>query len=109
MAKANYDSTTRRAVPAGIAAAPALAAPALATGTDPIFAAMDRHRTALAAYTTATDDDQVGDAGNAHCDALANLLKGGVRYFKSSCEHRADGKVKSGRPAALIYVKVSCD
>jgi hypothetical protein len=46
-----------------------------ASGQSGSGAAIDRHRTALAAYTTATDDDQVGDAGNSHCDALANLLE----------------------------------
>jgi hypothetical protein len=43
-------TTNRRAVPAGIAAAPALAAPALAlTAPDPIFAVIDRYKTAVAA------------------------------------------------------------
>jgi hypothetical protein len=41
----------RRAVLAGIATAPALAAPALAlSGPDPIFAAIERHRAAYAAH-----------------------------------------------------------
>ena len=41
-------NTTRRAVLAGIATAPALAAPALAlSGPDPIFAAIEQHKVAF--------------------------------------------------------------
>lgn len=44
-------TTSRRAVLAGIATVPALAAPALAmSGPDPIFAAIELHRVAHAAY-----------------------------------------------------------
>jgi hypothetical protein len=51
-------SHSRRAVLAGIAAAPALAAPALAltsAGPDPIFAAIERHRAAAEAFTAMCD------------------------------------------------------
>jgi hypothetical protein len=62
MAKANERSTlipSRRAVLAGIATAPALAAPALALSSgapDPIFAAIERHRAAAEAYTAGVDE-----------------------------------------------------
>jgi hypothetical protein len=51
----------RRAILVGIAAAPALAAPALAltsAGPDPIFAAIERHRVAAEAYTAGTDEHE---------------------------------------------------
>jgi hypothetical protein len=50
---------SRRAVLAGIAASPALAAPALALGSvppDPIFAAIKRHRAAAEAHTAKVDE-----------------------------------------------------
>ena len=63
MAKANTDSTlipSRRAVLAGIAAAPALAAPALAlSGPDPIFAAIEAHVSAARHFHAV--DEGVGD------------------------------------------------
>jgi hypothetical protein len=49
----------RRAILAGIATAPALAAPALAlssAGPDPIFAAIERHRAAAEAHTATVDE-----------------------------------------------------
>jgi hypothetical protein len=52
-------STSRRAILAGIATAPALAAPALALTAappDPIFAAIERHRTAAEAFTATVDE-----------------------------------------------------
>jgi hypothetical protein len=51
--------TSRRAVLAGIATAPALAGPALALGSsvgpDPIFAKIDRHRIAMATHFAASE------------------------------------------------------
>ena len=48
---------SRRAVLAGIASAPALAAPALALPiADPIFAAIERHRAAAEAHTSMIDE-----------------------------------------------------
>jgi hypothetical protein len=50
-------SHSRRAVLAGIAAAPALAAPALALSEpDPIFAAIGRHRAAAEAFNAIVDE-----------------------------------------------------
>jgi hypothetical protein len=50
-------NTTRRAVLAGIAAAPALAAPALAlSGPDPIFAAIEAHSSAFEAWSAQVSD-----------------------------------------------------
>jgi hypothetical protein len=79
MAKAESKSTTRRAVLAGIATAPALAAPAVAAAgayapPDPIFVAIERHRTALVAFETAPSDDELDAAGDVHRDALGDLL-----------------------------------
>jgi hypothetical protein len=49
-------TTTRRAVLAGIAASPALVAPALAlSGPDPIFAAIEHHKAVYAAFGAVLD------------------------------------------------------
>jgi hypothetical protein len=61
-------TTSRRAVLAGIAATPALAAPALAltiAGPDPIFALIEQHRVAYAAVCAAVDatDAAAGEYG----------------------------------------------
>jgi hypothetical protein len=80
MAKAEMRSTTRRAVLAGIATAPALAAPAIALGAepaegDPIYAAIERHRAALAEFEAARSEEELNETGDAHVDALADLLE----------------------------------
>jgi hypothetical protein len=65
---------SRRAVLAGIATAPALAAPALALGSsiepDPIFAAIDRHKTAVGVRTAAMLAEN--DAPNCPASAARN-------------------------------------
>jgi hypothetical protein len=47
--------TSRRAILAGAAAIPALSLPAIACEPDPIFAAIETHRSAELAYLTACD------------------------------------------------------
>lgn len=46
-------TSTRRAILAGAATLPALSVPAIAAAADPIFAAIERHRQAEAAFTAA--------------------------------------------------------
>jgi hypothetical protein len=81
--KRNTTSLSRRAALAGAAALPALAMPAIAlttAGPDPIFAAIERHRIAHAAFWSCNDlpdavDDDVMDACGTDADrALADLL-----------------------------------
>jgi hypothetical protein len=57
-------TTTRRAILAGIAAAPALALSG--AGPDPIFAAIERHRAALAAHLKTIEAQ--GDLEERLCD-----------------------------------------
>jgi hypothetical protein len=65
-------SHSRRAVLAGIATSPALAAPALAlSGSDPIFALIEEHRAALALCERANSDEDI----NAACDLKRPIEK----------------------------------
>ena len=54
-------TSTRRAILAGAAAVPALSLPAIADEDDPIFAAIDRHRTAEATYVGFAESDSYSD------------------------------------------------
>jgi hypothetical protein len=68
-------TTTRRAVLAGIATAPALAAPALAlsgAGPDPIFAAIERHKACYVALGL-SEEEAVGAAVQAETDASRKM------------------------------------
>lgn len=62
-------SHSRRAILAGIAAAPTLPGPALALSEpDPIFAAIKRHRAAAEAHTAKVDDQEELDIADAPKD-----------------------------------------
>jgi hypothetical protein len=75
--------TTRRAILAGAAALPAFTVPALAIGqTDPIFAAIERHKRLEAIYVAYCNDEKVPDnddhivtscynSGSAYADLVA--------------------------------------
>jgi hypothetical protein len=76
-------TTSRRSVIVGTAALPALAMPAIASSaSDPIFAAIERHRQIEAAYVAACNEP-IGDEAteqatearvNGHCHGSSNAL-----------------------------------
>jgi hypothetical protein len=84
MIKTNDTTTSRRSLLAG---APAVAAAALAGGTvataraetDPIYAAIEEHKRALAAHVTAlqagADENETDKLCNAELDAVEALLR----------------------------------
>ena len=91
-------TTSRRAVLAGIATAPALAAPALAlSGPDPIFALIEQHRAADAYWDTLNHEDDeakydaAADAAYAHANVLGQTqpttLAGVLAIMRYRREH----------------------
>jgi hypothetical protein len=97
---------SRRAILAGIAASPALAAPALAlsvVGPDPIFALIDRHRTALAAHLAASE---------AQGDLEVRLVDERLTEAGSpeECSDRWYGAIKAAnRDPRYVDAKAVCD
>jgi hypothetical protein len=73
----NSATSTRRAILAGAVAIPALRIPAIATGLDPAFPAIERAREANAAVQTLglCDDDEI----NAVCDVWRNAHRAAFR------------------------------
>ena len=67
-------TSTRRAVLAGAAALPALSLPATAAETDPIFAAIESHRTAEAIYAASHSDEQLNTNGRISWKLYGTLL-----------------------------------
>jgi hypothetical protein len=100
------ETHSRRAVLAGIAAAPALAAPTLALtsgGPDPIFAAIKRHRAAAEAFT-AMVDEQASWRSRTYQRMIRDggILSAGLRLFTTNSRRRGGSSLKRRR-ASLAW------
>ncbi|HEV8466437.1 MAG TPA: hypothetical protein VGQ63_15725 [Pseudolabrys sp.] len=66
--------STRRAILAGAAAVPPLSLPAIADEDDPIFAAIESHRIAEAAFAASCSDEQLNTNGRKSWKLYGALL-----------------------------------
>jgi hypothetical protein len=97
---------SRRAVLAGIAAAPTLAAPALAlSGPDPIFAAIEAHRATWAELNTRCS--ALSDEGTPEADAELQRIMD--VDFDAACELADTEPMTLAGAVALLRYAAECD